>query len=190
MAHIIMGMDLSDNPFVQATNPFVDKDMQIVASEAKAAMERASKNGRKLRPDGTPYSSDPSIRMRQLHEDGRAGPAFGHLGGARRKADRRATEVVAEAAREHAEKIRDVLIDGLDEDRPYTVRMKSALELLKIDQQDAAQQLEREKAEFEAMNKAQLVDNIMRMLNDLQRAGQITAEIEEYADAQVVDDDA
>lgn len=184
----------SYNPFLDqpVQNPFMDQATAVVVASQPTA-DRTSK--RKRRPDGSLYSLDPKERMRQLQEDGKVGPQFAHLGGAKRKADKRAAEIVAEAASEHADKIKQVFLAGLDFDNniPYSLRLKAAESLLKVEGDEAKMQLERDKAEFEAMNKAQLVDSIVDMLGELQRAGQVSEELlalaggGEVVDGEIVD---
>lgn len=190
--------DMEYNPFLDPpllpleANPFMDLD----AAAAAEAQSPERMRGRKPRPGGKGfYSQDPAERMRQLHEDGKAGPQFAHLGGARRKADRRASEIVAEAAAENAEKIKQVYLHGLDFDNniPYQLRLKAAEALIKTEGAETLLQFERDKAEFEAMNKAQLVENIVEMLGDLQRGGQVSDELlaaatdPEIEDADIID---
>lgn len=133
------------------------------------------------------YSSDSSIRMIQMNEDGKAGgKKYGALGGARPKKNKRATELIAESAAEDAEKIRDVFRDGIDASNPIGVRLQAAKEYVKIEESDIKRDLEERKAEFDAMNKETLVENITAMLDRLNAAGQIASEVEEMVDADVV----
>lgn len=143
--------------------------------------------GRKKRPNGDYYSLDPSVRAQQLIEDGKIGPQFAHLGGARRKRDKRAAQVVTEAAAENAERIKKVLLDGISEEMPYSVRLKAALELLGVEERFAKEQARQEQAEIDAMSKAELAGEIMTLIQSIQRAGQIAREVEEMTGGEVIE---
>lgn len=183
------------NPFIDAaptSNPFIDPPSQaalaLVPPCGDPTCRRSHRGVHSELPEH--YSSDNSIRMIQMNEDGKAGgKKFGALGGARKTQKRRATEIVAESAAEHAEAIKQVFIDGIDETNPIGIRLQAAKEFLKVENDDIERDLAERKAEFDAMNKDQLVGSITEMLAKLGQAGQIAAEVEEMvADAEVVDE--
>lgn len=101
---------------------------------------------RKTRPDGTFYSSDPSIRARELQEDGKIGGHFGKLGGRPRKP--RAMEKVAEAATKEAENIIAVFKEGIKDDSMKT-RLSAANSWLAIEQEETRLRLQEERQEFD-----------------------------------------
>lgn len=188
------------NPFLATSNPFLTvEDLEKAADAAQVAMAKTSPCGdgscrRKHRPSGEHYSLDNSIRMAQLQADGKVGPQFAHMGGAKAKHKRRATEIVAEAAAEHAEAIKQVFLDGIADNNPIGLRIHAAEKFLKVEGVQMEHDLKERQAEFDAMNKEQLVGNIQGMLEQLAKAGAIAAEVEamldddgEVVDADVVD---
>lgn len=178
------------NPFLAdpVTNPFLPPEQQTPAALIALPPCGDRDCARSHRPNGDHYSSDSSLRVKQMNEDGKmGGKAFGALGGARKTQKRRATEIVAEAAAEHAESIKQVFIDGIDANNPIGIRLQAAKEFLKVEESDIERDLAERKAEFDAMNKEQLVGSITEMLSKLGAAGQIAAEVEEMVEADVVD---
>jgi hypothetical protein len=181
------------NPFLAdpAPNPFMDlKPAQLPAAALPPCGDPTCKRSHRGVHSELPehYSSDSIIRAKQMNEDGKMGGAkYGALGGARKTQKRRATEIVAESAAEHAEAIKQVFIDGIDDTNPIGVRLQAAKEFLKVEQDDIERDLAERKAEFDAMNKEQLVGNITEMLAKLSAAGQIAAEVDAIVDADVVD---
>jgi hypothetical protein len=101
---------------------------------------------RKTRPDGSFYSSDPSIRARELQEDGKIGGHFGKLGGRPRKP--RAMEKVAEEAQKESAKIIQVFKDLVESDSEKT-RLAAANSWLAIEQQETQLRLQEERQEFD-----------------------------------------
>jgi hypothetical protein len=80
------------------------------------------------------YSSDPSQRARELVAAGKFGGAkYGRMGG--RPRTPRASEIAAREAQEHAEEIVAAFRDALHPSQPIKVRLKAAVEWLKIEQQ-------------------------------------------------------
>lgn len=133
---------------------------QEVERADDAEVEYASHAGRRRerskRPDGSYYSRDSAERMRQLQEDGKVGPQFGKLGGRPRKP--RAAELIAENARKHADEVWKALYSGLDEDNPVRVRQESAMNILRVEREEAHLQIEEDK--LDDMPKEQLIAEI------------------------------
>lgn len=187
---------MSDNPFMQtapaspassASNPFIDAAKREAVEPREAVVKTKDENGRSLRPDGSYYSSDPKIRIRELQEDGKVGGQFGHLSAGRNKKTKRAAEVVAEAAREHADKIRQVFLDGIDPDKsPISVRLQAAEKIIKIETEQDELALRERAQSFEEMNKGELAEAIVELFGELQQAGAIS---EEVLESMVVDAD-
>lgn len=188
---------MSDNPF----NPFIEEmaeqgiDVQITVkapnpfllpSQQQTSTEVVPTG--KLRPDGTPYSTDRSERMRQLHEDGKMGPQFGKLGGARKRQHETAAKAVREMAAEEAEAIKQVFLDGIDEKQPISIRMAAAKEILKVEGEQVDRELRVEQADFDRQNKEQLAGNIVEMLKELSEAGSLAREVMELRDAEEIVD--
>lgn len=123
---------------------------------------------RSKRPDGTEYSSDPKERHAQLVADGKLGAKgselakeHGKRGGRPRKP--RAAELIAEKARQEAEKLWSAYEAGLDEEQPVRVRMEAAGAVLDIERREAQQQLEEDK--FDQMSDQELEDEFERLTN-------------------------
>lgn len=124
---------------------------------------------KKLRPDGTEYSSDPKERHAQLVEDGKIGGKGSELariqgakGGRPRKP--RPAELIAEKARENAERMWKVYDDALHEDQPIKVRMAAAKDLNDIVKDEARLQLDEDK--FDDRSKDELVAEMNELLHD------------------------
>lgn len=190
-------MSAEPNPFIELEqaqaghNPFLDtppaKPLDLVVTPPCG--DRACAKAH--RPNGEHYSADNSVRMMQLQEDGKVGAQFGQLGGARKKRNRRAAEVIAEMAAEEADNIKRVFRDGIDFDNPIGVRMAAAKEILRVEADEEKLSMAREKQDIDNMNKQQLVSKIGEVLGRLSRAGQISRDIIDLTDADVtvIDDD-
>ena len=86
------------------------------------------------------YASDPRERARELVAAGKFGGAkYGRMGG--RPRTPRASEIAAREAQEHAEEIVAAFRDALHPSQPIQVRLKAAVEWLKIEQQGVAQEM-------------------------------------------------
>lgn len=180
-------MALSSNPFVDppAANPFMTSAaIASVTPCGDPTCKKAHRPG-----SSAHYSTDASIRMAELQEDGKVGAHFAQLGGKRKQQHRRAAEVVAEAAAEASADIKKVFLDGIDENMPIGVRLQAARDFLKVESEDIERAMKERQAEFDNMNKGQLVDQVMAMLHRLGEARALTQEVEGIVDADVVDDD-
>lgn len=179
------------NPFMDTTttNPFMD--LAPAPAQHPAVLPACGDPAcrKSHRPDNSHYSLDRATRMKEMQEDGKMGPQFGALGGARPKSRRRAAEVVAESAAENAEKIKQVFLDGIDEGNAIGVRLQAAKELLKVEGDDIEREMKQKQAEFDAMNKEELVGSIQEMLSRLTRAGAIAGEVEQMVNGEIVDAD-
>jgi hypothetical protein len=176
------------NPFLvpPVSNPFMTTDQNVSAALAAQTPCGDASCRRSHRPgSGEHYSSDPSIRAQQLMDEGKIGPHHAHLGGAKSKHKRRATEIVAEAAAEAAEEIKQVFIDGIDTNNPIGIRLQAAKDFLKVEGEDIEREMRERQAEFDQMNKEQLVGEISGMIERLNRAGAIAGEV-----AQMIDGDS
>lgn len=97
----------------------------------------------------------------ELVKSGKLGGAeHGKLGGRPRK--KRASEEVAEAAREHINSIVAAFVDALDVDQAPYVRLQAAREWLKIENQEAELQMKEDKALQDA-TKDELLDEFVRL---------------------------
>jgi hypothetical protein len=86
------------------------------------------------------YSSDPSQRARELVAAGKLGGAkYGRMGG--RPRTPRASEIAAREAQEHAEEIVAAFRDALHPSQPIQVRLKAAVDWLRIEQQGVEQEI-------------------------------------------------
>lgn len=185
---------LANNPFVIAaqqsepsasaitSNPFLTKPSLTPAPPARPLAKPLPPCGdascsSSHRPDGSHYSSDRRERALQLKEDGKMGPQFGSLGGARAKERKRVTEVIAESAAEHAEQIQQVFIDGIDPSQPIGVRLKAAKEMVGIASEYDALMLKARQAEFDAMSRAELAESISEMLDRIGSASQLVQDV-------------
>lgn len=181
---------MSTNPFldpVSPTNPFMTTTASAAIATSTPCGDPTCK--RAHRPNSSDhYSTDAATRMIELQEDGKVGAHFAHMGGQRKKHHKRALEVVAEAAAEHAEGIRQVFIDGIDENNPIGVRMQAAKEFLAVEGKDIERELKERQAEFDNMNKEQLVGSVMEMLQRLGDVRTLTQEVDDIVDADVIDD--
>jgi hypothetical protein len=138
-----------------------------------------------------------SERMKKLHAEGRAGPQFGKLGGRPRK--KRASEVIAEAAADEAEKLLAVYRDAIDENQPISIRLKGAEAWKNIEQSEAKLGME-EEDHVRKMSKDELEDHIAsKILSNPMLAGRVREMLEERAasgadrdeavDAEVIEED-
>lgn len=187
---------MSDNPFLDAQPTVADAPNPfLLPSQQKATEIVRSADGKKLRPDGSTYSSDPSERARQLRADGKIGPEFGKLGGGRKRQHVTAAKAVAEMAAEEAEAIKQVFRDGIDPSSPVGIRLAAAEKILKIEGEQVDREIRAEQAEFDRMNKEQLVGSVLEMLGELGAAGALAREVQgligdgggEIVDADVVE---
>jgi hypothetical protein len=141
---------------------------------------------RARRPNGELYSEDPSVRMVQLKEDGRAGGQFGKLGGRPRKP--RAAEELAEHARRRVDEIKRTFDDALEDEQPMKIRLQAANDLIAIERQESQLQLDEDK--LDSAPREELQAEIIELLNDPQIAGALGIEYddddEEIVDAEVV----
>jgi hypothetical protein len=86
------------------------------------------------------YPSDPSQRARELVAAGKFGGAkYGRMGG--RPRTPRASEIAAREAQEHAEEIVAAFRDALHPSQPIQVRLRAAVEWLKIERQGVAEKI-------------------------------------------------
>jgi hypothetical protein len=130
----------------------------------------------------TKYSSDPSERAKQLHQEGRFGGAqFGKMGGRPRK--KRASEIVAEAAEKNASKIIKAFEDALDEDNKPEVRINAAKEWLKIEQTEASLQIKESQA-YDEMDVDELISVIAERYEKVM--GSVPGTAEEITDGDTV----
>lgn len=134
---------------------------------------------RKHRPDGTHYSSDPSVRMAQLKEEGRVGGEYGKLGGRPRAP--RASEAVAEHARK---RINDITasIDEMLQSENMKIREAAIKLLLDTEHQEAKQQLEEDK--FDHMTQGEMADELLKLLGNPSMSKALDIEI---VDVEVVE---
>ena len=108
------------------------------------------------------YPSDPSQRARELVAAGKFGGAkYGRMGG--RPRTPRASEIAAREAQEHAEEIVQAFRDALHPSQPIQVRLKAAVEWLKIEQQGVAQEIGA-KDDFAVATEEELVNVILGYL--------------------------
>lgn len=145
-----------------------------------------------------------SEAMKKRIEEGKAGAAFGRLGGRPKK--KRASEVVAEEASKHGKEIAQVFLDAMDETNPNSIRIKGAEGILKVEEKEARLQMDEEE-HFAKMGRDELAGELARMLSGnpvimdtLSRAATMVqngeveptiegeAEEEEIQEAEVVDD--
>lgn len=161
---------MSANPFIEAPterNPFVTQAATPPPSTEVTAPRTFGKRRER-------YSSDRSIRMREMQEDGLVGPQFGKLGGgARKKSNRRATEVIAEMAQENAEHISKTLLDLSGENYSAGTRLQAIDRILKAEESETKMTREDEQREIDQMQKSELVDFIIEGMAALQKAGSI-----------------
>lgn len=102
--------------------------------------------------------------MQKLRDEGKIGPQFGKLGGRPRKP--RATEMIAERARQHSEEIAQVFIDAIDPEQPMKVRLEAANSFAKIDRDEAQLKLQEDKFDVEHADKNELVTYLAGILED------------------------
>ncbi len=108
------------------------------------------------------YPSDPSQRARELVAAGKFGGAkYGRMGG--RPRTPRASEIAAREAQEHAEEIVQAFRDALHPSQPIQVRLKAAVEWLKIEQQGDTQKIGA-RDDFSVATEEELVDFILAYL--------------------------
>lgn len=179
---------MPDNPFIETApppaNPFITEAAgQITPPSTDVATRKFGRRRER-------YSSDRSERMRQMQEDGLVGPQFGKLGGgARKKSNRRATEVIAEMAQENAERISNTLLELSGSDYSAGTRLAAIDRILKAEGEETKITREDEAREIEAMQKNELVDYILEGISQLQKAGTIADADITIAEADVVEID-
>ena len=179
---------MPDNPFIETApppaNPFITEAAgQITPPSTDVATRKFGRRRER-------YSSDRAERMRQMQEDGLVGPQFGKLGGgARKKSNRRATEVIAEMAQENAEHISKTLLELSGSDYSAGTRLAAIDRILKAEGEETKITREDEAREIEAMQKNELVDYILEGLGQLQKAGTIADADITIAEADVVEID-
>lgn len=100
--------------------------------------------------------------MKQLHAEGRAGAAFGKLGGRPKKP--RASEKIAEAAEKHSTEILQVLKDAIDPNQPMSVRQKAVDQWLSIEKDERRLEIEEEQHSAE-MDRDELIKLISSKLS-------------------------
>ncbi len=123
-----------------------------------------------------------------MQEDGLVGPQFGKLGGgARKKSNRRATEVIAEMAQENAEHISRTLLELSGSDYSAGTRLAAIDRILKAEGEETKITREDEAREIESMQKADLVEYILSGVAALQKAGTIADDAITITDADVVE---
>ncbi len=176
---------MSDNPFIKTApppaNPFITEAAGQITPPSTDLETR--KFGRRRER----YSSDRSERMKQMQEDGLVGPQFGKLGGgARKKSNRRATEVIAEMAQENAEHISNTLLE-LSRNGSAGTRLAAIDRILKAESEETKISREDEAREIESMQKNELVEYILQGLAGLQKAGTIADADITIAEADVVE---
>jgi hypothetical protein len=142
-------------------------------------------------PNG--YPSDPSERARQLVEEGRIG---GPRPGAGRPRKPRATELIAQAAIEHADELIAALVAGIAPDQPADERSRAADRWGRLILQEGALQ-QRERAEDRADAYSAMTDDEVRrefasVVVAALRSGEVDAaavlaELPPTVDADVVD---
>ena len=177
---------MSDNPFIETAqppaNPFITEAAgQITPPSTDVATRKFGRRREK-------YSSDRSERMRQMQEDGLVGPQFGKLGGgARKKSNRRATEVIAEMAQENAEHISKTLLELSGSDYSAGTRLAAIDRILKAEGEETKISREDEAREIDNMQKNELVAYIVEGMRALQEAGSIASADITIPDADVVE---
>lgn len=123
------------SPFLLC-GPFIGYNLSVADNETKEESKQLTDSkGRKLRPDGSNYSSDPKERYQELLEDGKIGPEYGKLGGRPRK--RRASEEIADMVPDELERIKAAFRDGLDPEKSgIERRIKTGKDLLAIEEKE------------------------------------------------------
>lgn len=137
---------------------------------------------RKTRPNGELYSSDPSIRARELQEDGKIGGHFGKLGGRPRKP--RASEKVAEAAQKDADQIIKVFRELVNSESEKT-RLAAANSWLAIEQEETKLRLQEERQEFDIGQASR--EQLLEYLKSALAPGTPLANQLEYVDGTAID---
>jgi hypothetical protein len=131
------------------------------------------------------YSSDPRERARELVAAGKLGGAkYGRMGG--RPRTPRATEIAAREAQEHAEEIVAAFRDALHPSQPIVVRLKAAVEWLKIEQQGVAQEVVANN-DLSVATDEELVDLILRYLTSARLVTSVDTTLRERSTLPVVD---
>lgn len=175
---------VGDNPFMTEepakVNPFLAPEPEVLPATIPPE------------PGPSKYAGmTRSERAKAMVADGKIGGSdFGKLGGAKRKSNKRATEVVAEAAADNAEAIKRVFLDGIDPSKPIGIRLQAAEKILKIEADQAKREGEEADRDFDNMKKGELIDFIVGGLSALQEAGQIANDVITINDADVVEDAA
>lgn len=116
-----------------------------------------------------------SALARRLHQEGRFGGAeYGKLGGRPRK--KRASEIVADEAKENAQKIVNAFLDALDEEKHIDTRVRAAKQWIEIEQREEALQMEEEKS-LEGLRRDQLVRMTVEKLSKLAERGVLPQQV-------------
>lgn len=110
------------------------------------------------------YPADRRQRALELAREGKFGGAkYGKLGGRPRVP--RAGEIAAREACVHAEKIVEVFLDGIHPDQPIEVRLRAAIEWLRIEAREhEGLRVEDVRLDFEQFSQDDLVAAIMNMV--------------------------
>ena len=123
------------------------------------------------------YPSDPSQRARELVAAGKFGGAkYGRMGG--RPRTPRASEIAAREAHEHAEEIVAAFRDALHPSQPIQVRLKAAVEWLKIEQQGVAQEIG-VRDDFSVATEEELVNFILSYLTSARLVTSVETQLRE-----------
>lgn len=101
-----------------------------------------------------------SKAMKKRIAEGKAGPAFGKLGGRPKK--KRAAEIAAEVASEHGKEMAQVFLDAMASENPNSIRMKAAEGLYKIEDKEARLQMDEEE-HVRKMSRGDLIDELANM---------------------------
>lgn len=106
----------------------------------------------------------------ELTQQGKIGPQYGKLGGRPRKP--RATEIVAEKAKQHAEEIANVFLDIIqNQDEKSAAKLAAANSWLEHEQKEAQLQLQEEKHDLDLENASQA--ELMEFLVDALTQGNL-----------------
>lgn len=106
-------------------------------------------------------------RARQLHQEGK----FGGDQGGRRPRNVRASELIAQKAQEHSDKVVKVFLDAIDPKQPITVRLQAATKWLEAENKEAALQLKEEREAFAKKSPDELLAGIVEMFDRLKGQG-------------------
>ena len=123
------------------------------------------------------YPSDPSQRARELVAAGKFGGAkYGRMGG--RPRTPRVSEIAAREAQEHAEEIVQAFRDALHPSQPIQVRLKAAVEWLKIEQQGVVQEIG-VRDDFSVATEEELVNFILGYLTSARLVTSVETKLRE-----------